>query len=79
MDEAQHLADRLVILRAGDVVGSGTTAELSAGDGDTAMVTFLLEHHSTGLSAEDVGVLAVWGMVAAVVAVRTFRWEPQGR
>ena len=43
MDEAQHLADRLVILRAGDVVGSGTTAELSAGDGDTAVVTFRLD------------------------------------
>ena len=38
-----------------------------------------IEHHSTGLSAEDVGVLAIWGVVAAVVAVRTFRWEPQGR
>jgi len=49
MDEAQHLADRLVILRAGDVVGSGTTAELSAGDGDTAVVTFLLDQPA-GLS-----------------------------
>ena len=43
MDEAQNLADRLVIMRAGDVVGSGTTAELSAGDGDTAIVTFRLD------------------------------------
>ncbi len=49
MDEAQHLADRLVILRAGDVVGSGTTAELSAGDGDTAVVTFRLDQ-TAGLS-----------------------------
>ena len=38
-----------------------------------------IEQHSTGLSVEDVGVLAIWGVVAAVVAVRTFRWEPQGR
>ncbi|MGZ4760609.1 MAG: ABC transporter ATP-binding protein, partial [Acidimicrobiales bacterium] len=50
MDEAQYLADRLVILRAGDVVGSGTTAELSAGDGDTAVVTFHLDQPS-GLAA----------------------------
>ena len=38
-----------------------------------------IEQHSTGLSLEDVGVLAIWAVVAAVVAVRTFRWEPQGR
>ena len=38
-----------------------------------------IDQHSTGLSLEDVGVLAIWGVVAAVVAVRTFRWEPQGR
>ena len=50
MDEAQHLADRLVILRAGDVVGSGTTAELSAGDGDAAVVTFRLDRPD-GLAA----------------------------
>ena len=43
MDEAQHLADRLVILRAGDVVGSGTTAELTADGDDSAVVTFHLE------------------------------------
>jgi ABC-2 type transport system permease protein len=38
-----------------------------------------IEHSSTGLSVEDVGVLALWGAVAAVIALRTFRWEPQGR
>ena len=38
-----------------------------------------IDPHSTGLSLEDVGVLVIWGVVAAVVAVRTFRWEPQGR
>ena len=43
MDEAQHLADRLVILRAGDVVGAGTTTELTAEGGDTAVVTFHLD------------------------------------
>ncbi len=35
--------------------------------------------HATGLTVDNVGVLALWGVVAAVVAVRTFRWEPQGR
>jgi ABC-2 type transport system ATP-binding protein len=35
MDEAQHLADQLVILRQGVVVGTGTAAELSARAGGT--------------------------------------------
>jgi ABC-2 type transport system ATP-binding protein len=43
MDEAQHLADRLLILRAGDVVGHGTTSELVAASGDGAVVTFRLD------------------------------------
>lgn len=34
---------------------------------------------STGITAVDVGVLALWGAVGIVVAVRTFQWEPMGR
>ena len=43
MDEAQHLADHLVILRAGDVVGRGSPTELLASSGDGAVVTFTLD------------------------------------
>jgi ABC-2 type transport system ATP-binding protein len=37
MDEAQHLADRLTILRQGEVVGTGTAADLSARAGGTTI------------------------------------------
>ena len=43
MDEAQHLADRLLILRAGEVVGQGTTGELVDADDDGAVVKFRLD------------------------------------
>ncbi|MFE1444516.1 hypothetical protein [Streptomyces sp. NPDC058739] len=32
----------------------------------------------TGLPWRDLGVLALWGAVGAVVAVRRFRWDPRG-
>ena len=31
---------------------------------------------STGITAANLGVIAAWGVVALLVAVRTFRWEP---
>jgi len=31
-----------------------------------------------GLSANDVAVLAVWGLVGIRIATTRFRWEPQG-
>ncbi len=34
---------------------------------------------STGITAENVGVLAGWGLVGMAVAVRTFEWEPMSR
>lgn len=34
---------------------------------------------STGITAENVGVLVGWGLVAMAVAVRTFQWEPMSR
>jgi ABC-2 type transport system permease protein len=33
----------------------------------------------TGLSADNVAVLGAWAIGSAIVAVRAFRWEPQGR
>ncbi len=32
---------------------------------------------STGLSAENLGVLAAWGVGGLLLAARTFRWEPR--
>ena len=43
MDEAQQLADRLLILRSGVVVGAGTPGELVAGRGSGAVVTFRID------------------------------------
>jgi ABC-2 type transport system permease protein len=34
---------------------------------------------STGITAENVGVLLGWGLVAMAVAVGTFQWEPLSR
>lgn len=33
----------------------------------------------TGLTGENVAVLAAWGIAGLVVAARGFRWEPQAR
>jgi ABC-2 type transport system permease protein len=33
--------------------------------------------NSTGLSAENLGVLAAWGVGGLILAARTFRWEPR--
>lgn len=34
---------------------------------------------STGISVDNLGVLALWGVASALVAVRAFSWEPLGR
>jgi ABC-2 type transport system permease protein len=34
--------------------------------------------HSSGITAANLAVLAIWGVGGLVVAVRTFRWEPLG-
>lgn len=36
----------------------------------------ILTPGSTGITWGDVGILALWGAMGLVVAVRTFRWEP---
>jgi ABC-2 type transport system permease protein len=52
---------------------------------DVLPLTYLLELirslyvEGDGWSATAVGVLAAWGAVGALVAVRTFRWEPRER
>lgn len=40
MDEAEHLADRIIILRAGEIAAQGTADELTRGLGDLTRITF---------------------------------------
>jgi ABC-2 type transport system ATP-binding protein len=51
MDEAQHLADRVAILRDGRIVAQGRTEELGESLGRRTVIGFTL---NGGLSAEDV-------------------------
>jgi ABC-2 type transport system ATP-binding protein len=51
MDEAQHLADRVAILRDGRIVAQGRTEELGQSLGRRTVISFSL---NGGLAAEDV-------------------------
>jgi len=51
MDEAQHLADRVAILRDGRIVAQGRTEELGASIGRRTVIGFAL---NGDLSVEDV-------------------------
>jgi ABC-2 type transport system ATP-binding protein len=51
MDEAQHLADRIIILRAGEIAAQGTPEELSRSLGDRTEITFAA---SEGITQEVV-------------------------
>jgi ABC-2 type transport system ATP-binding protein len=51
MDEAQHLADRIAILRAGELVAVGSVDEIGAGLGADAVVRFRLP---AGVTAEEI-------------------------
>jgi ABC-2 type transport system ATP-binding protein len=51
MDEAQHLADRVAILRDGQIVAQGRTEELGESIGQRTVIGFALDG---GLSAEDI-------------------------
>jgi ABC-2 type transport system ATP-binding protein len=53
MDEAQHLADRVAILREGRIVAQGRTDELGASIGRRTVIGFALDG---GLGVEDVRV-----------------------
>jgi ABC-2 type transport system ATP-binding protein len=47
MDEAQHLADRLMIIRSGEIVASGTAEELTRGLDHSSVITFRLPAGAT--------------------------------
>jgi ABC-2 type transport system ATP-binding protein len=51
MDEAQHLADRVAILRDGRIVAQGRTEELGASLGRRTVIGFSLDG---GLSVEEI-------------------------
>jgi ABC-2 type transport system ATP-binding protein len=52
MDEAQHLADRVAILRQGELVAVGDLAQIGAGVGAETVIRFRLP---SGSSAEELG------------------------
>jgi ABC-2 type transport system ATP-binding protein len=71
MDEAQHLADRLAILREGELVAMGTADELSAGLGRETVVRFRLP---SGIGLERVAAALDDGqpeLVGELVTLRT--------
>jgi ABC-2 type transport system ATP-binding protein len=51
MDEAQHLADRLLIIRSGEVVAEGTAEELARGLDHSTVISFRLP---SGLSPDTI-------------------------
>jgi ABC-2 type transport system ATP-binding protein len=51
MDEAQHLADRVAILREGQIVAQGRTEEIAASIGRSTVIGFAL---NGGLAMDDV-------------------------
>jgi ABC-2 type transport system ATP-binding protein len=55
MDEAQHLADRIAILRAGGLVAIGSVDEIGAGLRADALVSFRLP---AGVTAEEIASVA---------------------
>jgi ABC-2 type transport system ATP-binding protein len=65
MDEAQALADRVVVLSAGVVVADGPPAALGARDSAEARITFTLPD---GAALSDLPVPAIEGNGAVVVA-----------
>jgi ABC-2 type transport system ATP-binding protein len=69
MDEAQHLADRIAILRAGELVAVGSVDEIGAGLQADAVVRFRLPRDVT---ADDVGAVVACpvDLAADVVTIR---------
>jgi ABC-2 type transport system ATP-binding protein len=55
MDEAEHLADRVVVIDRGRVVAEGTPAQLAARGGARTVVSFRLP---PGVAAEELPALA---------------------
>jgi ABC-2 type transport system ATP-binding protein len=69
MDEAQHLSDRVAILRAGVIVAIGSPDELADGGGDHTVISFRLPP-GIGLDAVRANVGGELEMSGGVVSLR---------
>ena len=69
MDEAQHLADRLMIIRSGEIVASGTAEELTRGLDHSSVISFRL---SQGTSRDELaGIVEAEITTSGVIASLT--------
>ncbi len=69
MDEAQHLADRVAILRGGRIVAIGSPDELADGGGDQTVISFRLPH-GVGIDAVRANVHGQLDVSGALVSLR---------
>ena len=76
MDEAQHLSDRVAILRAGAIVALGRPDELGAGAAAQTVVTFRLTGLGADLAAVRAAVQLPVEMVGDLVTFRTAEAQP---
>jgi ABC-2 type transport system ATP-binding protein len=74
MDEAQHLADRVAILRQGRIVASGRTEEIATAIGHSTVIGFTLDG---GLGLDDVRGVVAGEVTAAGAEVEVQTPEPQ--
>jgi ABC-2 type transport system ATP-binding protein len=70
MDEAQHLSDRVAILRAGAIVAVGSPDELAAGSGDRTVISFRLPP-GVGVDAVRANVDGELDVAGALVSLHT--------
>ena len=75
MDEAQHLADRVAILREGRIVAQGRTEEIAAAIGRSTVIGFALDG---GLAVEDVHGAVAGTVTTAGDQVEIQSERPQG-
>jgi ABC-2 type transport system ATP-binding protein len=74
MDEAQHLADRVAILRQGRIVASGRTDEIASAIGRETVIGFALDG---ALELDDVRGVVAGTVAAAGEEVEVHSSEPQ--
>ncbi len=84
IEEAQRLADRVVVIGSGRVIATGTPDDLARER--PTVISFRVPAPGIPLPQApqqgetvtwgDLAVLAVWTLVGARVAVHRFRWDP---